>query len=167
MEQRDEWKEQGHVEALIREARVVMLTTEAPDGTLRSRPMAVLQDRLDDGCLWFFTERHSGKTDEVRQEHQVCVAYASPEKESYLSISGTAEVVDDRRKAEQLWRPAARAYFPRGPQDPALTLLRVRVETAEYWDGASSRMVQLIKFARAILTGTQPDLGEHGKLTPR
>jgi general stress protein 26 len=49
-------------------------------------------------------------------------------------VSGRAEVVHDKTKAEELWTPGVATRFPTGPDDPRLVLLRVEVEAVEYWD---------------------------------
>src|SRR4051812_49203870 len=57
---------------LMKGQRTAMLTTTAPDGSLRSRPMA-MQDSPFDGVMWFFTDRGSEKTTEIRRDAQVNV----------------------------------------------------------------------------------------------
>lgn len=143
--------------------RTAMVTTTATDGDLHSRPMAA-QELAEDGTLWFFTADDSGKTYDLAAHSRVNVAYTSADQDRYVSIAGTAEVVHDREKARELWTPWAKAYFPRGLDDPSLALLRVEIDSAAYWDVKESRMVQLFRMARAAATGTPPDLGEHGKI---
>lgn len=148
---------------LIGDIKFAMLTTIAPDGSLRSRPMSTLKTDFD-GDLWFFTEDDSPKVDEIIEEHHVALAYSAPEKQKYVSVSGLGSIVRDKQRIQELWTPAAKAWFPRGVDDPHIALLRVRVQSVEYWDSPSSKMVQLYGFAKAIVTGKRPDnLGEHHK----
>jgi general stress protein 26 len=149
---------------LIRGIKFAMLTTAMPDGTLRSRPMATQQAPFD-GSLWFFTYFHSGKVDEIEHDQHVNVSYADPSGNRYVSVSGRAAIVRDRQKAGELWSELHRAWFPQGLDDPNLALLRVDVHDAEYWDGPSSRMVQLAGFVKAMVTGKPAtDLTENRKL---
>lgn len=148
---------------LIKEIKFAMLTTEQGDGQLRSRPMAT-QEADAEGNLWFFTGLSTPKVSEIRQHQQVNISYASPEDQRYVSVSGSAEVLRDRQKIEELWNPLYRAYFPKGLDDPDLILLKVRVSEAEYWDAPSSRMVQIVGFVKGIVTGERSPIGEHGKL---
>jgi hypothetical protein len=37
--------------------------------------------------------------------------------------------------------------------------------TAELWDGPASTAVELFEFARALVTGRQPKLGQNRKVT--
>jgi general stress protein 26 len=138
--------------SLIKDVKFAMLTTVDEDGSLRSRPM-VTQTSDFDGTLWFFTRRDSGKVDEVEREQQVNVSYANPSKEHYVSVSGTARVVADRAKIDELWSPVLKAWFPQGKDDPAVGLLKVEVDKAEYWDSPSSTMVKIAGFIKSITTG--------------
>jgi general stress protein 26 len=159
-------KEKSDIEKLrdlIKDVRIAMLTTVDQDGSLRSRPMATQKTELD-GDLWFFTEHDSAKVDEIGREHQVNVSYSDPKEQLYVSVSGTARVVRDQAKAEELWNPLLKTWFPKGLDDPNLALLQVTVHKAEYWDSPSSTMVYLYGFVKAVVTGKQPDVGENEKL---
>ena len=148
---------------LIRDVRIAMLTTTDKGGALRSRPMATQKHDFD-GELWFFTRAPSPKTAEVAQDQQVGLSYANPEKQRYVSVTGRAAVVRDPGKMQELWNPIYRAWFPDGLDDPELALLRVSVEKAEYWDSPSGMALQIIGFAKAILTGQPIKGGRHEKL---
>lgn len=128
--------------ALIEDIGVAMLATVAPDGSLRSRPM-VSQGGIEEGELWFFTADDSGKIAEIEQDHEVNLAYAEPKDRRYVSISGRATLVRDPERVRRMWSPEVEAWFPGGPDDPRLALLRVRVHAAEYWDSSGGRMTHL------------------------
>ncbi len=150
---------------LINDINFAMLTTVSEDGKLRSRPMGTQQVDFQNNALWFFTSKGSPKTDEIYHEQQVCVSYADPSKQQYVSVSGQALVIHDKAKARELWNTAAEVWFPKGVDDPRLVLLRVGIEAAEYWDSNVNGMVQLFRSAKAALTGEPPkDLGENVKL---
>ena len=151
------------LQELIQDIEFAMLTTVHDDGTLRARPMATLQNRFD-GELWFFTKKDSPKVDEIEKEHEVCVAYARPDKQHYVSLSGTANVSRDRAKMEELWSPALKAWFPEGLDDPQICLLRIRISHAEYWDSPNSAVAHLIGLAKAAATGESQQVGENEKV---
>ena len=139
-----------------------MLTT-IDGGQLRSRPMSTQQFEFD-GDLWFFTRDNTHKADEVAKDPRVNVAYSKPDDNRYVSVSGTAEIVKDRAKMEELWSPILKAWFPDGLEDPHICLLKVAVEQAEYWDAPSSTIVQLFGMAKALATGTEMSYGENKKI---
>lgn len=148
---------------LIKKIDFGMMTTVDDDGSLHSRPMSTQRTEFD-GSLWFFTELDSHKVAELERDHNVNISYAKPEDQIFVSVSGTGRLVRDQAKAKELWNPIYKAWFPKGLDDPNLALLRVDVDKAEYWDSPSSKVVQLIGFAKAILTGqrSQGEGSEHG-----
>jgi general stress protein 26 len=148
---------------LIKDHKFGMLTTVHEDGSLRSRPMATQQIEFD-GDLWFFTGRSTTKVQELQTHQQVNVAYANPDDNSYVSVSGTASIVKDKEKARQLWNPVYKAWFPEGLEDPDLCLLKVEVQGAEYWDSPNSKVVQLAGFVKAMVTGQRFHPGDNEEL---
>lgn len=140
-----------------------MLTTIDGD-KLRSRPMSTQLFELD-GDLWFFTSDNTHKVAEVSQDNRVNIAYSEPGSDRYVSVSGRAEIVKDRAKIEELWSPVLKAWFPEGLDDPSLSLLKVTVDEAEYWDTPSGAIVQLVGFVKAIATGKEMAVGEHQKIS--
>lgn len=148
---------------LIQDIQFAMLTTvSADDGQLRSRPMT-LQKTEFDGHLWFFVGRSTSQVVDIEESPRINLAFSDPKGNSYISVSGQAEIVLDRAKAEELWSPVLKAWFPKGLEDPELALLKVSVESADYWDSPSSKVVQLVGFTKAVLTGQRagpPETGE-------
>ncbi len=142
----------SHLLELISDVKLAMLTTEGEDGHLRSRPMQTTE--IDEsGVLWFFTSDHHGKASEIQKDPRVNLSYAMPDKNRYVSVSGLSEIVHDLEKKKELWSPLMKAWFPEGPEDAHCALLKVYIEKAEYWDVRSSSLVQIVGFAKAILTG--------------
>jgi general stress protein 26 len=79
-------------------------------------------------------------------------------------VSGIATLVHDPAKARELWTLEQRAYYPEGPQDSRLALLRVQIERAEYWI-APGRISYLLAAARAALSGVPVGvIGENRKI---
>jgi general stress protein 26 len=152
------------VKELVADARICMFTTMTADGRHVSRPMA-LQDVEFDGDLWFFAYTDSDKARQVATNPEVNVAFSDSKQHAWVSVSGTAEVVTDRVKAEQLWNPLLKAWFPDGLDTPGLGLIKVHASSAEYWESAhSSRVVTLLGYAKAAVTGKAPDAGENSEV---
>jgi general stress protein 26 len=143
-----------------------MLVTRTAAGELRSRPMAVVEVEPS-GLMWFITERHSGKLEEIARDDHVNVAMQSRSK--FVSVSGRAVAVDDARKVAELWNEAWRVWFPGGKDDPSLVLLKVQGDEGEYWDNSGTSGIKyLIKAGKAYVSGTKPDVAGdpkvHGKV---
>ncbi len=149
--------------SLIKDIDIAMMTTIEPDGSLRSRPMSTQQSESD-GDLWFFSYHNTAKVDELERDRRVNLSYSSGDKNTWISVSGTANVVHDRAKMDELWSPILKAWFPDGVEDPNLALLKVEVEQAEYWDTASGKVVQMVGFVKALVTGNEFNPGDNVKL---
>ena len=152
------------VKGYIEDIKVAMITTMDEEGHHRSRPMQTL--KMDaDGCLWFFTDRHSPKLHEMHQNPSVNLSYADNDDQTYVSVSGEAEQLDDETMKKELWNPILKAWYPKGLDDPNLTVLKVKITHADYWDGNSSKMIEAFRIAKAIVTGERHGYGEEGKIT--
>src|SRR5690554_3755819 len=144
----------------VQDVRVAMLTTRNASGELQSRPMYT-QETDFTGGIWFFTAKDSDKANNIRHSDQMNLAYAAPDDSLYVSVTGTARLVDDRAKIRDLWNPVNKAFFPDGVDDPNLVLLEVDPSSAEMWDSPSSKVRQLFSMVRTAVTGKHEDTGEN------
>jgi general stress protein 26 len=154
------------LQELVRDIDIAMVTTVTGDGALRSRPMATAAFD-DDGQMWFFTSDDSGKARDLQEEQAVNLSYADPRKHRYVSVTGNASVVHDAAKAEELWKNSLKTYFPRGLKDEHLALLNVRVETAEYWDAPTSKMIDLFSSTQNAQEAEDGEDDDHTKVDIR
>jgi general stress protein 26 len=155
--------DRAKVGELIRAIRVALLTTVDREGHFHSRPVQTLQVEAD-LTLWFFTDWSSPKVDELHHDVRVSLGYADPVKHTYVAISGVATLLRDPQKAKELWSIEQRAYYPRGPEDERLALLRVSIDRAEYWI-APARVSYIVAAAKATVTGTPAGvIGENRKV---
>jgi general stress protein 26 len=142
--------DQKHLQQLVSKAQLAMLTTTTSDGEHVSRPMA-LQEAEFDGNLWFFAYETSDVVTQVRAEPEVNVSFTDNDNSSWTSISGRAEVVHDRKKAEDLYGRALKIWFPDGLETPGLTLIKVHADSARYWEGPSSTLGKVAGGIRALV----------------
>ena len=117
-----------------------------------------------DGDLWFFTYGSSHKADEVGRVPKVNASFADVDGQLYASLTGNAEVVRDRAKIEELWKPQLKAWFPEGVDTPDIALLKVTAERAEYWDSSQSWVAHAVGLVSSLLTGRPAELGENEKI---
>lgn len=154
---------------LIKDIHFGMFTTRHANGHLHSRPMTTQNRAIDeDDSLWFFMSAGSETVADLLRDNQVNVAYSDPEDQAYVSVAGQAEIVEDDARKQALWSRANEAWFQGGPTDPDLTLVRVRIAHADYWDAPGNRLVHLYDMAVSALTGEPPkDKGERGRVDMR
>ncbi len=141
-----------------------MLVTQSKTGALRSRPMGVHLSRLDDS-LWLFTNRDTAKVLEIMKDSEVNVSFSCAETMRFVSVSGVANLTDDRATIEQVWSPAAKTGYPAGKDDPELILIQVAPTFAEYWDVANDAFSLIYEATKAVFVGAATEVpGEHEKI---
>lgn len=148
------------VRALIKDIDLCMLTTIDEHGHLHSRPMSNNRDVDFNGDLYFYARGDSHKALEIEREHFVNVAFANPEKQAYVSLSGTAELIKDRAELEKHWTPSLDIWFPDGIDTPGVVLIKVEAISAEYWE-APGKIATAFGIIRGLVTKTEPDFGEN------
>lgn len=150
---------------MIKDLRIAMLSTRGPDGKFHSRPMAA-SDANFDGTLYFFTEAESGKTHDLEADPETLITFSDHDKHKYVALRGRGEILRDRAAIKKHWTLEARAWFPKGEDDPNIALIKVDIEDAEYWDASSGKMVVLYAYAKALVTGQKPgNVGEHERVS--
>ena len=146
---------------LIKDVGIALLVTTGEGGQMRGRPMAAMNKDFD-GTLWFASRESAPKLGEIADHSHVLLAYSEPKSQHYVSVSGTAQVLRDVAKVKELWSEPMRVWFPKGPDDPDIALIRVDVHDAEFWDAPSSTWVYAVGYLKARLTGEAPhDVGEN------
>ena len=149
------------VAKLVKEFRFAMLTTKSPDGKLVARPMTVQEVEFD-GDLWFIATRDSHTVTEIGTDPVVGVSFAS--NDTWVSLAGTAEMVDDSQRVNEMWNQWVEAWFPEGPNDPNIVLIKFTADSAEYWDSPGGRIASVISLVKAKVTGQPYDGGENDKV---
>ena len=138
----------------LRELETVMVATNADNGTIHARPMAIAE--VDDsGEIWFLTRKESGKVEEVLRDARAVVTGQAADR--YVSISGTLDVIHDPERVHTLYRPEFDVWFEDGPRDANLVLIRLRPELGELWLGGRLEGIRyLFEATRALLHDTVP-----------
>jgi general stress protein 26 len=81
--------------------------------------------------IWFATALASKKCRDLEADSRCALALFDAKDGTTLSISGRGEVLRDRNLALALWDPSWTRWFPGGPAQRGLALLRVIPEHVE------------------------------------
>jgi len=147
------------IRGILSSADTAIVTTRSK-GQLVSRPLALQDQEEFEGTLWFLVEDPSPKTDDIRRHSEVNVAVA--DSKGYLSLSGAASIDRDQTRINYLWSPVTESFFDgKTAEDPAIALLRIDVETVEYWDLSKPAVAKAFEFVKGLVTKTEPELGEN------
>jgi len=140
-----------------------MLTTRFDEG-LRARPLEARPDR-NGGVIYFITDVRGLKDDEIESDPNVCFTLTDAHDKAYLSITAQASVLRDPLLAAKYWKKTDDVWWPGGPEDKYVRVLKLEPVRAELWDGPASSLVAAFEFAKARATGETPNLGENRKVT--
>ncbi|KAA8997155.1 pyridoxamine 5'-phosphate oxidase family protein [Paenibacillus spiritus] len=152
MNQPNDWNAEAidKVKELIKGMDTAMLTTISDKGPV-SRPMKTQEVEFD-GDIWFLTKKDTSKYQEILGNRNVNVVYAG---KSYVSVRGTAEIVEDAAKKKEFWNPVYEKMLETSYDDPNVVLIKVHAAAAEYWD-TGSMVKSAISLVRKI-TGSSKD----------
>lgn len=157
----DSTDDRTKIAELVKKFRFAMLVTRHADGALAAHPLTV-QEAEFDGDLWFLVSKSSSPVRDVTADPNTNVSLSSDN--AWVSLSGTARLVEDRAKVEELWNPIVEAWFPEGADDPDIGVLKFTADSAQYWDTPGGKIATAFSFVKAKITGEQYDDGESGKV---
>jgi general stress protein 26 len=141
-----------HFFAVLRNFSHAMLTTRSRDGGLHTRPMFVA-DVDKEGNIWLMSPGDSEKVDELAHDRHVNVSMQSSDQ--WVAIAGDAEMLRDKARIHALFKEPWKAYFPQGPDDPNVVLIKVNSVHGQYWDNAGIAKVKYMwQVAKAYVQGT-------------
>lgn len=160
-------QQQAHVHEILSKLSNVMLLSFASTGaapSISGRPLHIAK-LDDDGTLWFVVAMDGTHVQQIQRYDHVLIT--GQDGSRWIHLDGRADVVTDVMQIQAVWNKMHEIWFPNGPTDPNVCLLRVRVIGAEYWDTSGMNGVKYIfEAARALVTGTaaQPISGSHGEV---
>ena len=150
------------IQAMVKDIKYTMMTTRNDENHLHSCPMNTTETSIGAKEIWFIGHKPSETVDNIKQNPEVNLAYVTQESDKYLSISGTAELVEDEEKLNELWSIMYNAYFEQGKDDPKVQLIKVVPHGAEYWANGNA-ITSAVKMAAAALTdnAVEKSLGDN------
>lgn len=131
-------------------ANTAMFTTADELGALKSRPM-IVREIDEDGQAWLVSDEATAKVHAVRRDARVNLAWTHPVRGRWVSASGRAAVIHDRARVRALWDTTLQRWFPEGPDDPRLCLLRVRLDEAATWEAPRGGIGPVTRLAKHLL----------------
>jgi general stress protein 26 len=118
----------------------------------------------DEGNFWFLSQADSDRNKAIEKNSKVQLIYAKTSDTHFMSVYGSAIISKDRKKIDEMWTNIATAWFKGGKDDPNLSLICVKPESAYYWDTKHGKIVSLFKIAASAITSKSSDDGIEGKL---
>lgn len=96
---------------IITTARYAALITTGANGRINARAMDPFQPTAE-MVIWFGTNPRSRKVRELRRNPRVTIYYVDPVDRAYVSIHGTARLVNDPKEKARRWKDEWNAFYP-------------------------------------------------------
>ena len=146
---------------LVEPGSTLMVGTESTFGALEFRPLTasgVTADRID-----ILIDTSAPWTQHLTDGARAYVTMSDTRKNTWLSLDGRVSTTTDDAAIDELWSPAADAYFDDGRHTPGITVLRIEGDAGAYWSTPSGRIGSLISMVKAKL-GDPADSGQSGTI---
>jgi general stress protein 26 len=150
----------GRTWELMEKIGFCMLSTVSGED-IRARPMAAHVEPIEN-AIYFLTDVNSHKDDEIEKRHNVGLSFSDTKGQKYVSVTGWAEVSNDRERIAELFSTPARAWWDNA-EDPDIRVLTVTPRYAEYWDSPGT-VVSYVKMLAAAVSHSRPDMGQNEKV---
>ena len=154
-------RDQQRVWDLMKTIGFAMLVTHDGD-KLRARPMSAYLAR-DENMIYFLTDARRQKDEDIARNPGINLSFADAGSQTYVSLTGTATVSNDRGKIRDLFSTTAKAWWD-SPEDPNIRVLKITPEDAEFWD-SPGKVISYVKMAAAAISGSRPDIGDNRKVS--
>ncbi len=141
------------IQAMVKDIKYTMMTTRTHEDHLHACPMSTTETSIGAKEIWFIGHKPSETVSNIEKNSEINLSYVTQDDKNYLSITGKAELVEDREKLEELWSVVYNAYFEQGIEDPKIQLIKVIPHGAEYWANGNT-LTSAFKMAAAAVTET-------------
>ena len=106
-------------------ARYCALITNGPDGHPQARTVDAFAPE-DDLSVWIGTNRVTRKVSEIRADPRVTLYYFDAGPMNYVTLFGTAEIVDDPAMKTKYWKDEWASFYEDQNRGSDYVLIRVR-----------------------------------------
>jgi general stress protein 26 len=141
------------LEDLTAGIRVAMLTLDGRDG-LEARPLTV--QKVEGDLVWFLVGDGADWIGDADGPAHLSFV----DDKVWVSATGTAGVFRDSQVIEDLGDPVSDAWFKEGQSSLAL---QFDVHHGSWWTAPNAAKAA-IGLVKAKVTGTEPDVGDHGSV---
>jgi general stress protein 26 len=128
----------------------------------RARPLVATVEKKSH-AIWFLSDVEGHKDEQAERFPIVTLAFADNSGNKYVSITGKAEVLNDRALVKKLWSPYAKAWW-KDADDPGIRVIKVTPQDAELWDSPGG-LFSRVRMLAAAVTGRGPRIGDNAKVS--
>jgi general stress protein 26 len=113
----------------------------------------------ESGRLWFYVKSDSDIAIQAQGAAEALFVFISADRKLQASIRGVVSTNLDILHRDKYWNATVAAWYPKGKEDPGLTMLRLDCKDAQVWISEVGLIRFGLEIARANLTGAEPHVG--------
>jgi general stress protein 26 len=83
--------------------------------------------------IWFSTNTSSRKIPQLKKNKKACVYFVNFEKWMGLMLIGSAQILQDKKSRERLWKEGDEKYYPKGVNDPDYSVIKFTSNRGRYY----------------------------------
>ena len=117
------------------------------------------------GKIWFYTRKDTELAQAALAGVPSLFILMTKDQTLQACISGELRTTFDAMHRDKYWSSVVSAWFPKGKDDPNLTLICLTCHKAEVWLSEEGAVKFGWEIAKANLTGSTPEIGGHVSLT--
>ncbi len=125
---------------LLNQIDICIIRRHGHESDLQRRPLTTRQNDLEGG-LWFFSKASSQLINLYGSAPQVTVAVSCPILKKCAALSGEASIVSQNSNLAHSFIKANASLLPSNYDPSRLTLLRVEVAHAEFWEWPEETLI--------------------------
>ena len=114
--------------------------------------------------LWFYTYKDTQLAQESAQGKPAMFTFVDKGHKLWACIGGQLHQHHDPERIDKFWSPFVAAWFPEGKEDPRLTLLHLKADTAEVWINEKGPVRFGLDIVKSNLTSSTPKPGLHEEI---
>lgn len=123
----------AEIARMLKNIDICVFATRGDDGQLHARPMSNNRQVEWDGDSWFFAPSGGRLIAELRSDPGAVTVYRVEDGFGFISVSGRATIETDPELKKRFWLDDLDRWFPNGPEDPNVSLIRLTAEHVDWW----------------------------------
>ena len=150
------------IKEIVTDVDYAMMATQLESKPSHIVPMST--KKVDEeGNIWFLSGQDSEDNTNILKDASVELIYSHPGKMTFMSLYGHAEIVVNETILKELYSDSDNNWFD-GPEDPNLSAIKVKPDSAHYWEPKHNKLVTLFKIGVGAITDQKQDVGQSGEL---
>jgi general stress protein 26 len=134
----------------IKNGEYCFFITQGESGSPNARLMQPYEPEAD-MTVWLGASPRARKIRDLRRNNEVTLAFFDPRETGYVTLQGTAEVVENLELRRKYWRVYWNDFYPGGPESDDYVLIKFTPNRIEMMNFAQKVMPQPYGLRPAIL----------------